>query len=123
MKSFKAMNTDTDKLFARFNVEEEPAAVAAEDQGKAPAPAAAPTPRPTPKPKQPGRADHRRKAAEEIKTRRVSVVLTPTEYQDAADLAYFERLSFNSLVCELIDRYIKANRGKLDALRKQDGGK
>lgn len=59
----------------------------------------------------------------EIKTRRVSVVLTPTTYQDAADLAYIDRRSFNSLVCELIEKHIKANRGKLEQFKAAAGGK
>lgn len=59
----------------------------------------------------------------EIKTRRVSIVLTPTMYQDAADLACVDRLSFNSLVAGLIGKYIQDNRARLDTFRSAAAGK
>lgn len=45
----------------------------------------------------------------EVKSRRVSLLLTPTLHAAASEQAYRERKSLNELICDLLAEYVEKN--------------
>lgn len=53
---------------------------------------------------------HRRTDAEELRTRRVQAVLTPTLYEQLNDTAWKNRQSVNETIVQAIEEYIRRHK-------------